>query len=176
MRTFTKQLFTETLWLLLCFLLTLLLALPFLGGKVLSREFEITVHNKTVIIQQWIFTLPLYLLVTFIVYFIKTFRQNLSSKIANRILVAVGILLILLLTMVSALLPHLFSSGFTLYPPLSQLGPDQLPRIMHNHLLELLNNILMVVQLLVLVMLLVFVYQWGTVKQLKVKMKRTITD
>ena len=106
---------------------------------------------------------PFFLLVTFLIYFIKEFRTSFRGNLANTLLVIVGSTLIVSITILTRAISQSFITGWTIYPPLSALGPSD-PVVAHDPATKAILNILIIVQILILLMLLIVAYSWGSKK------------
>jgi heme/copper-type cytochrome/quinol oxidase subunit 1 len=60
---------------------------------------------------------------------------------------------------------QVFTGGWTLYPPLSALGPDKVPELTQDPVAKFITIFFIVVQVLVLTMLLYVAFRWGTQKR-----------
>ena len=105
---------------------------------------------------------PIFLLVTFVLYFIKEISNRFSKTVPNTILLITGLLLIILLAFVNKSIIVLGTNyGWTAYPPLSmvpELGSEG-PEL--NPFAAVLTNVLTVLQIMVTVALLYAVFHWG---------------
>jgi heme/copper-type cytochrome/quinol oxidase subunit 1 len=165
MQKVTRQIFIEVIWLTISLLLTLLLSLILFGKNFLSDTVDIHLHDTYFVIAPFHILLPIFFLLTFIIYFIKEFRNSFRLTIPNWILIIIGVTLVIALTLLTKTFSQIFTGGWTLYPPLSALGPDKLPELTQDPVTKFITNLFTVVQLLVLTMLLFVVFRWGTQKQ-----------
>jgi heme/copper-type cytochrome/quinol oxidase subunit 1 len=157
-----KQFLLELLWLALSLGLTILL-LSFLFGLSLSQNtIDIHLHDTMFVISRWHFFSPLFFLVIFIIYFIKEFRKSFSRTLPNLLLIIAGMTLVILLTFLIQTFSQFLTGGWTLYPPLSALGPDEVPEMTQDTVTKFITNFLTVIQIVVLLMLLFVTYRWGT--------------
>ncbi|MEO6456507.1 MAG: hypothetical protein ABIN97_20695 [Ginsengibacter sp.] len=161
MRKVPKQILIEVLWLVLSLAITILFASFLFGWSFLRSDVNIHLHDTYFVISRWLILPLIFFLLVFIVYFIKEFRKSFSSTLANRVLTATGLILIVLLTFLIQSFSQSLIGGWTLYPPLSVLGPDSISQMTQNPVTKVITNSLIVIQILVLVMLLFAAYQWG---------------
>jgi heme/copper-type cytochrome/quinol oxidase subunit 1 len=163
----SRQIFKELIWLAVSLGLTMLLGLFLLGRHFLTGTLDIHVHDTYFVIAHLHILLPMFLLVTFIVYFTKSFRNSFKRTLSNWILVVTGLILVITLTFLIEIFSQFFTGGWTLYPPLSALGPDKVPELTQDPIAKFITNLLSVVQVVVLLMLLFATYRWGTQKSRK---------
>jgi heme/copper-type cytochrome/quinol oxidase subunit 1 len=145
--------------------LTILLASFLFGWTSLKGDLDIHLHDTYFVISSWLILIPLFFLVTFIIYFIKEFRKQFSRTFSNWLLIIAGVTLIISLTFLIQSFSQFLIGGFTLYPPLSALGPDKIPELTQDPVAKFITSFLTVIQIVVLFMLLFFVYCWGTQKK-----------
>ena len=165
MQKVSRQVFIEIIWLTVSFGLTILLSLFLFGRNFLSDTIDIHLHDTYFVIAPFHVLLPFFFLVTFIVYFIKEFRNSFRRTLPNWILIVIGLTLVIALTFLIKTFSQFFTGGWTLYPPLSALGPDKVPELTQDPVTKFITNIFTVVQLLVLTMLLFVTFRWGTQKR-----------
>ena len=164
MQKVSRPIFIEVLWLTVSLGLTLLLSLFLFGKNFLSDTVDIHLHDTYFVIAPFHILLPIFFLVTFILYFIKEFHNSYRRTLPNWILIIVGLTLVIALTFVIKTFSQFFLGGWTLYPPLSALGPDKAPELTQDPVTKFITNIFTVVQVLVLTMLLFVTFRWGTQK------------
>jgi heme/copper-type cytochrome/quinol oxidase subunit 1 len=162
MQKVSRQIFSEVIWLTVSLGLTLLLSLFLFGKNFLSDTVDIHLHDTYFVIAPFHILLPIFFLVTFIVYFIKEFRNSYRRTLQNWILIIIGLTLVIALTFLIKTFSQFFTGGWTLYPPLSALGPDKVPELPQDPETKFITNFFTVVQVLVLTMLLFVTFRWGT--------------
>lgn len=165
MQKVSRQVFREVLWLAISLGLTMLLGLLLLGRHFLTGTLDIHVHDTYFVIAHSQILLPMFFSVTFIVYFTKGFRNSFKWTLSNWILIVTGLILIITLTFLIEIFSQFFTGGWTLYPPLSALGPDKVPELTQDPVAKFVTNVLTVVQVVVLLMLLFAAYRWGSQKR-----------
>lgn len=105
--------------------------------------------------------IPVFLLVAFVLYFIKEIRNRFGRTLPNIIMLVIGLLLITLLTFANKELTKLsISSGWTAYPPLPGL-PNVQPGSAELSPFARVTNVLTVLQLIVTLGLLYATFHWG---------------
>jgi heme/copper-type cytochrome/quinol oxidase subunit 1 len=99
-------------------------------------------------------------MVTFIVYFIKESRYSYRRTLSNWILIIVGITLIITLTFLIKKISQFSPDSWTLYPPLSVLGPDKGAESTLGLETYLITSFFKIIQVLVLAMILYVSFRW----------------
>src|SRR5690349_9257365 len=125
MQKLTRQILKEALWLTLSLVLSVLLSLFLFGKTFLSGDLDLHIHDTYFVIPSWLILTPLFLFVAFIFYFIRTFKNKFNTKLPNWVLVISGIILLISLTILIKTFPQFSIRGWSVYPPLSALGPDK---------------------------------------------------
>ena len=167
MKKVSRQVVVEIIWLIVSLALTLLLSLFLFGKNILSDTLDIHLHDTYFVIAPFHFMLPVFFLVTFIVYFIKEFRNSFWRTLPNWIMIFIGFSLVMVLTVLIKLLSQIFTGGWTAYPPLSPLGQDNLPGLTQDPVIRFTTNFLTVIQVIVFAMLLFVTFRWGKQKSSK---------
>lgn len=157
----------ELVWLLISMAITIALSLSLFGMQLVSGTVEFHLHDTHFVVTTFPILLFLFLHITFFVFFINAHRHQFSRKISNYALVVLGISSVLMLTFAIKTFSSQFSEGWTLYPPLSSLGPDEIPRIHQDPVSAFFTHFFTVLQFLVLIFLLLGVYRWGARKNEK---------
>ena len=164
MQKVSRQIFIEVIWLTVSLGLTLLFSLFLFGKNFLSDTVDIHLHDTYFVIAPFHILLPIFFLVTFIVYFIKEFRNSFRRTLSNWILIIVGLTIVIALTFLIKTFSQIFTGGWTLYPPLSALGPDKVPELTQHPVTKVVTSFFTIIQFLVLTMLLFVAFRWGTQK------------
>ena len=167
MKKIIQQVLGEVLWLALSLGLTLVIVSLLIRGSFGVETIDIYLHDVVYVINYWHVVLPIFLLVTFLIYFIKEFRKSFSRNLANMFLVIVGFTLVISVTLLTRTISQSFITGWTIYPPLSALGQND-PVVAHDPATKFILNILTFVQVVILSILLLVVYRWGKIKSGKV--------
>ena len=161
MQKVSRQIIRELLWLIISLGLTTGLAFFLFGRHFLRGTVDIHLHDTFVVMAVLHILLPMFLLITFFIYFLKEIGNSFSQALPNQILLSTGLILIIALTLLIKVFWQFSAGGWTLYPPLSGLGPNEAPKLAQMPVTKVIANFLTVVQLLILAMLLFFVYHWG---------------
>jgi hypothetical protein len=166
MRKVTRQFFIELLWLAISLGLTTLLARFFFGRTFLTGKLDIHLRDTYFLVSPMKILLLMFLLVTFIIYFLKGLRNSFRVTLSNWILAVIGLGVIIGLTSFVRNFSQHFTGGWTAYPPLSALGPGKVRELTQQYpISEVIANFLMVIQLVILIMLLFVTYRWGIKKR-----------
>lgn len=164
MQKLSRQIAIEVLWLILSMVLTISLAAFLFGWTFLSGNIILHLHDTDFVISRWLILITLLFLTTFLVYFIKELRKSFSRIFPNWLIMITGLTLVVLLTFQIKSFSQFLLGGWTLYPPLSALGPDKFPEITEDPAWKFITNFLTLIQFFVLLMLLFLVYRWGRQK------------
>ncbi len=162
-----RKIFEELLWITFSFGLTVLIASIFFGWSLLKGNLDLHLHDTYIVISGWIVLTPLFVLLTFTIYFIKEFRKSFGRTLSNWILIVIGLTIIISLTFLIQFISQLLITG-TLYPPLSALSQDKVPVAKEIPVIGFVTNLLTIIQAVVLGMLLFVAYRWGAHKTKKV--------
>lgn len=166
MQKVTRQFFIELLWLAISLGLTILLALSFFGRTFLAGKLDIHLRDTYFVVSPMKILLPMFLLVTFIIYFLKELRNSFRITLSNWILAVLGFTLIIALAFLVKNFAQDFTGGWTVYPPLSALGPGKDRELTQQYpISEVIANFLMAIQIGILIMLLFVTYRWGIQKR-----------
>jgi heme/copper-type cytochrome/quinol oxidase subunit 1 len=161
MQKLSRQILIELLWLTLSFGLTILLAFFLLGWSFSQKTIDIHLHDTIFVISCWYILIPFFFLVTFIAFFIKAFRNTFNRALSNWILIITGLVLVIALTFLIKTFSQFFTGGWTLYPPLSALGPNKVPELKQDLVTKIVTNFFTAIQIVVLTLLLFVTYRWG---------------
>ena len=137
MQEYKRQILKEIGWFILAGLGSLLMGRFLFGLSLSNSTLDIHLHDTYFVIDNAYLIVPFFIFFLFIIYSIRTFKNRFSISIANWTMLLSGILTISGLTILSRLFYQLSFAGLTLYPPLSQLGPDKFSELKPNHLFEL---------------------------------------
>lgn len=163
MKVLSKQFIPEFFWLIGSLLLTVLFAFFLFGLSMFKSSIDILIKDTYFVISGWQLHITLFSEITFITFFIRTFKNRYAVKWANWIMVISGGIHIFLLTALIRVLSQVALGGFTIYPPLSGLEEKSI-QYTSEPLVTSMTNFLISIQLLVLVLLLSAIYQWGARK------------
>lgn len=148
--------------------LTVLIAAFLFGKTFLKGELDLHFHDTYFVISPWLILTPLFLLLTFITYFIKENRNSFKRTLSNWLLAVVGVTLIVMLTFLIQTFSQFLIGGWTSYPPLSALGvadnlSDQtISELTLDPVAKFITSFLTIIQSIILILLLYFVFRWGT--------------
>lgn len=162
----SRHIFIEMIWLAVSIGVTCALLFLLFGKTILHNSTDIHIHDTYFTVPAIYVIPPLFLLVTFLVFFIRAYRNSFRIAISNWVLLVSGVSLVITLTLLIKSLSQTFTASWTVYPPLSALGPDKLPELRQNPVPAFITNCLTVIQLLILAMLLFAVYRWGRYKKI----------
>lgn len=162
MTTSFKPILTEFFWLAIAFIVAAFICYFLFDWDARGAIVDPQRSDTYFVISTGTIVPPIFLLVTFVLYFIKEIRNRFSRKVPNTIALVTGLLLIILLAFANKSIIVLGTNyGWTAYPPLSmvpQVGPEG-PEL--NPFAAGLANALTVLQILVTLALLYLVFHWG---------------
>jgi hypothetical protein len=161
MKKLSRQIIGELLWLILMFGMTVLLILTLFDWTFPQETIDIHLHDTIYVISRWQILIPIFLLVAFIAYIVRESRQSFRRILPNTLLITIGITLVTLLALLNQTFSQFFPDGWTLYPPLSSLGPDQVSELTQNPATKVITNFLTVLEIIIVLTLLIVTYQWG---------------
>jgi len=148
-----KPIWKEFLWIFIIFLTSLLLAFLFYNLIPGNETFDIHLHDTYFVFPLWmILFIPLFFFITFSIFFIKERRRKFSARFSNVIILISGLAFLV----VSYLLIKSFMHpvGQTICSPSTGLQQTYEPT-------PPLVTILNVFQIVVIIVLLYFAFQWG---------------
>ena len=172
MKKISRQIITETLWLLLSLGLAILLIFFIFHWTFPSETIDIHLHDTVFVIYRWHILTPIFFLITFIIYVLKEYRKSFKRPLPNSLLILIGITLVILITLLIQIFSQFLTGDWTLYPPLSALGSSESPEMTENPATKFITTFLTVVQIMVIALMLFVAYRWGkrtekpTLKQL----------
>ncbi|WP_430965323.1 hypothetical protein [Spongiimicrobium sp. 2-473A-2-J] len=150
----------EIYWLLGTITLVLILNLAIFGidGFKTDSTFSLNVHDTYYVVENIQFLFPLFVLMFFCVYSIRTLGRNFKNLTANLILMIVTILLILVITGLNSIVDSLVqqTSGWTTYPPLSseeivsEIEPGVKP---YENNFGVFSNAMLIIHIVLLILL-----------------------
>ena len=156
-----KEIFSELGWFTAVLIAVFLIAGLVFQFNLSNGTLDIHLHDTYFVVSKTMIFIALFLLTTFIFYFIRTIRFRFAKTWTNAILLLSGLLLIILITFVNKEVTKVAPAfGWTMYPPLSAL-PDISEEPKLNPLWALIINSLTILQLLITVSLLYVSFQWG---------------
>jgi heme/copper-type cytochrome/quinol oxidase subunit 1 len=161
MKISPKQMVTELCWLVICLGLTLLLSLLFLGKDIFKSTVDIHLHDTYFVIEPLHILLPFFLLVSFVFYFTREFRQSFRRSLPNCILLITGLALVITITFLVKIFSGFTTTGWTAYPPLSAPEQQIIPQVTQEPIVSVLVNVFTVIQAVVVLQLLFVTFRWG---------------
>lgn len=165
MPTQTRSMLTEFVWLIASAALTAILVFLCFGLVSINATVDIHLYDTYFVIAPWWLQTPVFLLITFIIYFIKEFRKSFTRRLPNWILLIAGLGLVIALTFLINTFSQFSFGGSTLYPPLSNLGADQEAELTQDPVSKFLTNLFIALQVVTLIMLIFAAYRWGKSKK-----------
>lgn len=156
-----RPILNELLWLLIAFIVASVICYLVFDWDARGAIVSLQKHDTYFVLSTAMVIPPVFLFMTFVLYFIKESRNRFSKKLPNIILLITGLLLITLLVFVNRELGKFETNyGWTAYPPLSML-PQSPPQGAQTNPFSIVVNVLTVLQILVTIALLYAVFHWG---------------
>ena len=164
MQKVSFQLKTEFLWLLAAAVLTIMIAYNRFGKSITDDTLDLHLHDTFFVISRWMVLIPLFLLVTFLVFFIKTQISKTSTDFSYIVFILSGLALGISITLIIKTLSISGIVGFTTYPPLTALGITEIsPPNMDSFSIFLINS-LTAIQIIILGITIYSAFQFGIKK------------
>ncbi len=159
----------ELLWLLFCFVVAIIITAISFSTFISKAGIEVHLHDTYLILPYWTITLTVFFPFTFLVFLFKELKHKFSKAIANLIIIASGLTMLIYLTIITRFLEKIgtaFKEEGTLYPPLSALPQSNTNLISKtNPFFDTVSNGCIVLQALIMISLLWVAYQWGTARK-----------
>ncbi len=155
MKQNSKLIFIQFLWLANCLVLTIVLSLMFFGKNILNDAVAIHIRDTYFLIDSFSVFFATFLLITFLIFFAKGFRNSFRDSLPNWILVITGLVLILSLTLLGNKI-----SAMTIDGAISTVAAPK-----ESDLIPIMVNLSIVLQFIFLSALIFVVYSWGKERQ-----------
>jgi heme/copper-type cytochrome/quinol oxidase subunit 1 len=156
----------ELFWLGISFLATIIIGFFIFNWSVFDKNIYIGLQDMPITISAPIIIIPVFLFISFLLFFFKELGRNFSNTLPNFIILSSGLLLIALFILLNKELIRLGTSfGWTVYPPMSGLQEYQTERGELNPFIANVSNTLSVLQMILTIMLLFVTYRWGTQRE-----------
>jgi hypothetical protein len=155
-----KPILKEVCWIAAAAGVTVLITVLLWGKLFLNHDLDIHFHDTYIVLDRWHILLPVFLFSCFLLYFIKEKRNSFKNSFQNWIFLVSGLLLLIFLSYFVSFFSKM-STNWTVYPPLSGLGNTNWFNTEVNHFVKPIVLGLFIVQFLVLLLLLYFLYGWG---------------
>ena len=152
-----KPLLSELLWLVVVLVITLLICRFAFVWDYRRGTVDLHLHDTYFVLSAATAIIPIFLLITFLLYFLKEFRYRFSRTLPNIILFVAGILLVGLLVFINQEIGKLQTrtGGWTMYPP-----QEESRNIEPDSLLEGVTHVFTALQVVVTIALLYAAFQW----------------
>ncbi|MEO6550436.1 MAG: hypothetical protein ABIN94_20690 [Ferruginibacter sp.] len=161
MKNISRKNAVEICWLAFSLVLAIIFSFLLFGSASLTGDLDLHLHDTYIVISRWLILVPVFLMLTFSIYFIKGIWLKLTSTFANWVIVVTGISLITMLTVLIKTFSQILVNGWTLYPPLSAFEPGKVAELTSVPQMTIIANFLTLIQAVVLGMSLLSVYRWG---------------
>ncbi len=160
----TKQILKELIWFIIAGLISFSIGHFLFGLSLSNSALDIHLHDTYFVVDKVYLILPLFFFVLFLIYAIRTLKNGFSIPFANWTMLLSGLISVIGLTFLTRTFFQLSLAGLTLYPPLSQLGPDKFSELKPNPLFDFASKFITVIQTLLVIGLLYLIFKWGKCK------------
>lgn len=126
-----------------------------------ATAIDIHLHDTYFVVQEGYIFFFVFLLTAYVISCIRVYRYRFVNFFANTTLVITGILSVMALSLLFRLLLQFSFFGFTIYPPLSGLGPDYISGSGQFLVIKILTYFFLVIQFIVLTSLIWLSYKMG---------------
>ena len=149
---------SELLWLLTSLILAIFTVFAFTGDFFPLNGMDISIHDTTIVVQAVMLSITIFLLINFIIYFIRIIRQSYKKVISNWIFIITGILLVLDITILGQLT---LTVGVGQWNLNSAIGWGTDSDLAQTTDFDTANIVLMVLQIILLGLLMFVAFKWG---------------
>lgn len=111
MQNISHKIVKEVLWLALAVILTIISAFLLFGQSFVKGVADIHLGDTYFVITSWYLLVPVFLIFTLIIYFIKAVSNKFTSKFANIVLLITVVLLIVSLNVLLKMFSQVTSGG-----------------------------------------------------------------
>lgn len=162
----TRNLIRDLLWLCFALCITMALLLFFLKWDARSKTFDFHFHDTYLVIHTWHLVIPLFILLSFMIFLIKGAVTGFKSLGSNIYLLTSGLLIIIFFSLATRWLIELGTNfNFTAYPPLSDLEDVRIVQV--NPVILSVTYVFSGLQIFITILLVVFVFYWGRNRSVK---------
>ena len=142
--------------------LTAFLTFLIFGKSILSNELDIHLHDTYFIISKWLFLISLFLLITFIIFFIRAGSRKDNTKFGNWICLISGLALVISLTIFIKKFSQTIPIDWSIHSSLSALSAEEILKMKSETLPAIIINSLLVLQVIILCACIFSAYRWGS--------------
>ena len=165
MKSNIKNIGVQFSWLLICVVCSFLFTLLLFGKNIFKNTIDIHLHDNYFVLSPYHLLIVIFLLLCFVVYFIKEYKNSFKYNFNNCMFFVIGFLLLINLQIVIKIFSFVFRGGYTIYPPLSSLGPQNSTEIGKTATSSFIEYGCTIIQVVVLFILLYTAYRWGKSKR-----------
>jgi hypothetical protein len=158
----TKLLRSEIAWLAISLVFTLAFAFIFFGVGVFAGTLDLHIHDTYFVTPAYLILLFLFLIFTFIFFYFKSSKAAYRTSPSFAIACVSGTLVALIMSVLTVPIATILGIGsLTLYPPLSDLGNDQMLGSQPGLPFLIISGLLIAMAIVVVVLTLFKAYKWG---------------
>ncbi len=162
MKSSFKPIAKEFLWLAACLLITLTICRFVFMWDESNATLDLHLHDTYFVFTAASIIIPLFLLVTFVLFFFKEIRLKFSRTLPNIIMISAGLLLVTLFAYANKEFIKMgISPRWTSYPPFSEVNANTYGPAILDQATILLTNSITVIQIVVTASLLYVTFCWG---------------
>lgn len=157
----TRTLLSQFAWLGISFAAATVIYILCFGAR-FRKPIDIYLHDTVFVVEPFFIIVLLILLLTFITFFFKERAYRFSRAVPNTFILIAGLLNIVFFAFAyKTLIPlRRWLAGWTAHPPLSALAKSEITQT-ESPVVNVLLIGLMVFELIIVLILLYFSYQWG---------------
>jgi hypothetical protein len=144
---------SDLIWASGSLVFTLMLSFTLLGSRFLgSSTLDLHFHDTYIVVDNWFVFIAMLLFVLFLDFYFKTSRREYRTQTSFLIVLFCGFTITMLITGLVAFLRFLLSGGWTIYPPLSALGINDLGPSGTDSPLLIFNLLAVICQIVVVIL------------------------
>lgn len=163
----SRKYFNDLFWLALSVAVTVVLTFFFFGKSIFHSELDMHLHDTYFIISKCLILISLFLLITFIIFFIKACSRKDNTEFAYCICVLSGLALVIALTIFIKRFSQNIPMGWSIHPPLSALSPEEISKMKSEFLPAIIVKYLLFFQVIILCMCIFSAYRCGRIVKQK---------
>lgn len=156
----SRNFLLHSIWLAISIVLTILILIFLFRWDLKNLTIDFHIHDTYLVIYVWHLIIPLFLKLTFFIFFIKEMIKGFTDRGANFIILLSGFLAIVFLGLTNKFLLFVGTNiNWTIYPLLSGLESETNNTIDPG--IDQISNLVMLTQFVILALVIIVSYKWG---------------